>query len=88
MSETAENRLKRLRIRSWRRGIKENDLILGNFADSCLGNLNKDQLDAYEKLIEMDDHPLYAMFGTQTDDAPDLKNILNTIRKFHNLAET
>ena len=29
MSETAEARLKRMRMRSWRRGTKEMDMILG-----------------------------------------------------------
>ena len=31
-----ETRLKRLRMRSWRRGVKEMDLILGPFSDSEL----------------------------------------------------
>ena len=34
MAETRETRIKRLRMRSWRRGIKEMDLILGGFADA------------------------------------------------------
>ena len=33
MTETPENRLKRLSMRSMRRGIKEMDLILTRFAD-------------------------------------------------------
>ncbi len=32
MSETRENRLKRLQMRSMRRGIREMDLILSSFA--------------------------------------------------------
>ncbi len=32
MQETAEARLKRMRMRSWRRGTKEMDLVLGPWA--------------------------------------------------------
>ncbi len=44
MNQTQESvpediRLKRLRIRSWRRGIKEMDLILGAFCDEELAGL-------------------------------------------------
>lgn len=62
MSETLpadEARLKRLRMRSWRRGIKEMDLILGPWADACLGDLDAETLDIYEALLGENDHDLY-----------------------------
>ena len=46
MTETRETRIKRLRMRSWRRGIKEMDLILGGFADAELAGLDAATLDA------------------------------------------
>lgn len=52
-------RLKRLRYRSWHRGFKEMDLILGHFADSELQNLNDAELDEYESLIDEPDRELY-----------------------------
>lgn len=57
--EPAEIRLRRLRMRSWRRGTKEMDLILGRFADRHLESLGPEALDAYEKLLEENDHDLY-----------------------------
>ena len=87
-SETAEHRLKRLKLRSWRRGIKEMDLILGKFADAQLKTLPPEDLDAYEELMELDDQTLYAMFGVKVADPPEHKNMLNRIRVFHNLPET
>ena len=63
MVETAENRLKRLRMRSWRRGIKEMDLILGPYADASLAGLDADQIDAYEALLDENDQDLYAWFS-------------------------
>jgi antitoxin CptB len=48
-------RLKRLHYRSWHRGCKETDIVLGQFADSALAGLSAEQLDLYEKLLEEDD---------------------------------
>ena len=59
MRETRETRIKRLRMRSWRRGIKEMDLILGGFADAELAGLDGATLDAYERLLEENDWDLY-----------------------------
>lgn len=59
MTETRETRIKRLKIRSWRRGIKEMDLILGGFADSGLAGLEGAAMDAYEALLEENDWDLY-----------------------------
>lgn len=58
--EDAALRLKRLRMRSWRRGTREMDLILGRFADTALAGLGQDELRAYEDLLAENDHDLYA----------------------------
>lgn len=60
MTEAAATRLKRLRMRSWRRGIREMDLILGRFADEGLAALGEDDLARYDALISENDHDLYA----------------------------
>lgn len=59
MSETAEHRLKRLSMRSHRRGTKEMDIILGRFADDRLETLDAATLDTYEALLEENDQDLY-----------------------------
>jgi len=53
------NRLKRLRFRAWHRGIKEMDLILGQFADAALESLSPDELDQFEVLLEVGDQQFY-----------------------------
>ena len=50
---------KRLRMRSWRRGIKEMDLILGRFADARLETLTDDELALYDTLLSENDQDLY-----------------------------
>jgi len=54
-----EKRLKRLAIRSWRRGTKEMDLILGRFWDAHGQTLDADTLDLYEAMLEENDQDLY-----------------------------
>lgn len=51
--------LKRLKMRAWRRGIKEMDLILGPFADETVALLSAADLDLFEALLGENDHDLY-----------------------------
>jgi antitoxin CptB len=68
---TDETRLKRLRLRSWRRGIREMDLLLGRFADARLEELTPAELDLYEALLEKNDQDLYAWTtGREAPPAP------------------
>jgi antitoxin CptB len=53
-----DDRLKRLRMRSWRRGTKEMDLILGPFADARLEEMTEATLAIYERLLEENDQEL------------------------------
>lgn len=66
MTEIREIRLKRLRIRSWRRGTREMDLILGAYADGPLAGLDDAALDAYEALLDETDQDLYAWIAGMT----------------------
>ena len=58
-AESPEIRLRRMRMRSWRRGMKEMDLILGPFADGPLQELGREKLDHYEIVLEQNDQDLY-----------------------------
>jgi antitoxin CptB len=60
MTETAEARLKRLAMRSWRRGTKEMDLILGPFADRHLAVLDEPDLLTLDRLLQENDQDLMA----------------------------
>ncbi|MEM9248373.1 MAG: succinate dehydrogenase assembly factor 2 [Pseudomonadota bacterium] len=60
VGETDEARRKRLRMRSWRRGIKEMDLILGAYADDRLDGMGADELALYDALLSENDQDLYA----------------------------
>lgn len=63
-------RLKRMRMRSWRRGTKEMDLILGPFADTHLDGMDGPALDLFDALLEENDQDLYPWI-TGAAPAPD-----------------
>jgi antitoxin CptB len=48
-------RRRKLLFRSWHRGIREMDLILGGFADRAIAELSDCELDEYEILLELQD---------------------------------
>jgi antitoxin CptB len=51
--------LKRMAMRSWRRGMKEMDLILGPFADARLAGLGPEALALYDALLLENDQEIY-----------------------------
>lgn len=59
MSEVREHRLKRMTMRSWRRGTKEMDLILGPFAEARLAAMDGPALDLFDALLAENDQDLY-----------------------------
>ena len=52
-------RRKRLIFRSWHRGMRETDLMLGRFADRHVAGMTAEQLDRYETLIASPDPDIY-----------------------------
>jgi antitoxin CptB len=56
--ETDEARLKRLAMRSWRRGTKEMDLVLGPYAEAHLSQMSEARLELYDALLEENDQEL------------------------------
>ena len=56
--ETAEARLKRMAMRSWRRGTKEMDLVLGPYGDAHLAGMSAARLAIYDVLLEENDQDL------------------------------
>ncbi len=63
--EVPAHRLKRMKIRAWRRGIKEMDLILGPYADANLAAMDGDALDLFDALLLEKDQDLYQWVSGQ-----------------------
>ena len=53
-------RRRKLVFRSWRRGFREMDLLMGTFADQHIAGLDESGLDEYERLLTTPDWEVYA----------------------------
>ena len=72
---------KRLALRSWRRGTKELDLILGQFSDKNLIDFKMSELNLYEQFLSNDDYLIYNwLFGKE--DSPEIfKSLIERIQE-------
>ena len=59
MLDPLEARRKRLRFRSWHRGTKETDLILGRFANRHVDEFEEADLALFEALLERSDPEIF-----------------------------
>ena len=70
-SEGLDPRRRRLLFRSWHRGIREADLIMGRFAYAYIGELSEADLDQYERLLEAQEQDLLSWMVGQAEVPPD-----------------
>ncbi len=80
--ETQEARIKRMAMRSWRRGTKEMDLILGPYSDAHLAQMDAAALDLYDALLEENDQDLMAMILGQQATPAQFSALLAQIGQF------
>ena len=59
MTELPEHRIKRLAMRSMRRGIKEMDIILSAYATENLAKMDDAKTTLYDHLLDENDQDLY-----------------------------
>jgi antitoxin CptB len=77
-------RRRRLLFRSWHRGMREMDLIMGRFADAHIADLSDADLDQYERLLETPDPELLSWLTGQRAVPPDHDTALfRRLRDFH-----
>jgi len=82
MTETAEARLKRMAMRSWRRGTKEMDLVLGPYADAHLGAMDEDRLALYDRLLNENDQDLLPWVLGQRPAPDEFSTLIGEIGQF------
>ena len=82
-TETTETRRKRLRFRSWHRGTREMDLLVGNFADANLASFDDAQLDRFEALLLESDPDVYNWMIGRADPPEELDHdVMKLLRDF------
>jgi antitoxin CptB len=75
---------KRLKFRSWHRGTREMDLLLGRFADGRLDAFDGETLRAYAALLEQPDPDIYDwVSGREQCPEGGLRPIVAALAEFH-----
>ena len=73
----------RIRIRAWRRGLRELDLVFGPYADAHVAAMGADDLAEFERLMEAPDALMLAwVMGFEPTPAEFDTPMLATIRAF------
>lgn len=60
-SADLDTRRRRILYRCWHRGIREMDLVLGQFAEENITDLSEEQLDELEVIMSEEDQDLIKM---------------------------
>ena len=85
MSDNLEIIRRKLMFRSYRRGTKESDLVIGGFAQKYLSELNEQQLKNFEKLLDESDQDVLSwIIGISkppSDRNTDVLEMLKTFEK-------
>ena len=83
-SDGLDPRRRRVLFRSWHRGIREMDLVLGRFADENIETLSDDELRVYEALMEVPDRDLLKwVTGEAAVPANYDTEVFQSVRSFH-----
>lgn len=82
--EFTQEEVKKMLYRSWHRGCKETDILLGDYAKEKIFSLSNTQLLMLDKLLQVDDFHLYNWITEKVDAPEEYENeILNDIKQFH-----
>ena len=84
MTQPSDPRRRRALFRSWHRGMRETDLLMGRFADAEIDRLTEADLADYEALLEAQDRDILTWLTGEADIPPDYDTpVLRKLRQFH-----
>ncbi|MDJ0929647.1 succinate dehydrogenase assembly factor 2 [Breoghania sp.] len=83
-SDGLDSRRKRILFRSWHRGTKEMDLLLGGYVEAHIADLQDDELDRLEHLMDAEDADLLDwLTGRKPAPAEYDTDIFRAVYEFH-----
>lgn len=79
-----ENRIKKLLYRSWYRGCKETDKVIGGYAKKYIENFSDKELDELEEILAENDNDLYDWLSNKKDMPAHIKanSVFSKMRSF------
>ncbi|MEO4040527.1 succinate dehydrogenase assembly factor 2 [Hoeflea sp. CAU 1731] len=75
-SSDLDKRRRKILFRCWHRGIREMDIVMGQFADRNIDKLTDDELDTLERILEVDDRDLIRWVTGEVDTPADFDTAL------------
>ncbi len=75
-SAALDARRRRILFRAWRRGMREMDLVMGQFADANLPTMSEPELDEFERLLDAPDPEVLAWITGEEATPPEFETPL------------
>lgn len=85
-SSGLDARRKKILFRAWHRGIKEMDIVLGNFADTHLATMTEADLDILEHLMSAPDIELFKWISGEKETPEEYRShVIDRIAAFYSI---
>ncbi|MBK67496.1 MAG: succinate dehydrogenase assembly factor 2 [Rickettsiales bacterium] len=83
MTDQLDDRRKKLIFRSWHRGTREADLLIGSFAKENIPNFTEEQLAQFETIMERSDPDIYNWMTGREEEPEELKgDVMNMLKDY------
>ncbi|MBL0317884.1 MAG: succinate dehydrogenase assembly factor 2 [Alphaproteobacteria bacterium] len=82
MTENNDTKIKRILYRSWHRGCKETDILLGDFAKANLTAMSPDDISCFEQLLDEQDLDIYSWINHPELIPVAYQQMIATIKRF------
>ena len=75
--------IRELIYKSWHRGCKETDILLGFFAKDCIETMNETEIELYKEFIAQPDWDIYAWLTEGAKSPEKYTKIIAMILEYH-----
>lgn len=83
-ADDLDTRRRAIKIRAWRRGMREMDILIGGFVDARLDSLDEADISDLERLMEVEDQKAFSwLCGTTGPEAGYDTAVFREIKQFH-----
>jgi len=83
-ADDLDTRRRAIKIRAWRRGMREMDILIGGFVDARLATLSEAEVSELERLMDVEDQKAFSwLCGTEEPEPGYDTPVFRQIQQFH-----